>query len=289
MKKLKDILFLASQFLLPHHLVSRFAGILADSTAPLIRKPLIRLFARHFNISLAEAEIENPEEFSSFNDFFTRALKADARPINTDNNVWVSPVDAQVSQFGAIEDGQIIQAKKHNYSLTNLFGSDKEMASRYKGGSFMTLYLSPSDYHRIHMPRAARLVKTTFVPGRLYSVNQLTADNVRGLFAKNERLICEFESPDGNFTMVLVGAMIVASIETTWAGVIAPLRKRILQTDFKNIKPIAFEKGEEMGRFKLGSTVILTFEPDQINFEENIALNTKIKLGEAIAHKRNKV
>lgn len=288
MEKLKNTLFLASQFLLPHHLVSRLAGLFADSTLPVIRKPLIKLFARRFNISLDEAQIENPEEFTSFNDFFTRALKAEARPIDTASNGWVSPVDAQVSQFGAIESDQIIQAKKHNYSLSSLFGGDKEMARRYQGGSFMTLYLSPSDYHRIHMPKAARLVRTTFIPGRLYSVNQLTAESVSGLFAKNERLVCEFESASGNFTMVLVGAMIVASIETTWAGVIAPLRKRIMQTDFKNVKPIAFEKGEEMGRFKLGSTVILTFEPEQVSFEQNIAVNSKIKFGEAIGHDRDK-
>ncbi|TCS43042.1 archaetidylserine decarboxylase [Reinekea marinisedimentorum] len=288
MTQLKNALFLAAQFLLPHHLVSRLAGLLADSTLSAVRKPLISLFAKHFNISLAEAQIEDPDDFGSFNDFFTRALKPEARPVDSAADTWVSPVDGEVSQFGPIENDRVIQAKKHNFSLTTLFGGDKEMARRYDGGSFMTLYLSPSDYHRIHMPKAAKLVKTTFVPGRLYSVNQLTAENVSGLFAKNERLVCEFESASGNFTMVLVGAMIVASIETTWAGVVAPVQKRIVQTDFTSIKPVAFEKGEEMGRFRLGSTVILTFQSNQVNFEKNIALNSKIKMGEAIGQNCNK-
>jgi phosphatidylserine decarboxylase len=282
MKKLKDGLFLASQFILPHHLISRLAGFFAESTQPFIRKPLIRLFSKHFKISLEDAVIEDPDQFSSFNAFFTRALKPSARPIDPNTTTWVSPVDGEVSQFGVIENDQIIQAKNHHYSLTTLFGGDTEMAHRYENGQFMTIYLSPSDYHRIHMPQAARLIKTTFIPGKLYSVNQLTADKVGGLFAKNERLVCEFETDTGYFTMVLVGAMIVASIETTWSGVVAPMRKQIVQTDFKKIQPVSFVKGEEMGRFKLGSTVILTFEPKQLSFKATIGHGTRLKLGEAI-------
>lgn len=279
MKKLQNAAFLASQYLLPHHLTSRLIGRLADSQLSFIRKPLIRQFASHFEIDLSEAERTEQKDYSSFNDFFTRTLKTDARPICEEPGAWVSPVDATVSQFGEIQDGQIVQAKNHNYSVEQLFGGDRTMAQRYSDGSFITLYLSPRDYHRIHMPCDARLVKTTFVPGRLFSVNALTAQSVKGLFARNERLVCEFDSEMGRFTMVLVGAMIVASIETTWAGIVAPARRKIIQTDFENVRPIHFSKGEEMGRFRLGSTVIMTFEKNQMRFHESIKNSASLKMG----------
>lgn len=284
MDKLKNLLFLASQYLLPHHLTSRIVGTLAESEIAFVRKPLIRFFSKKFNISLEEAVVEDPNDFKCFNDFFTRELKPDARLIAPQPDEWSSPVDGEISQFGKIKKDQLIQAKNHNFSLSSLFGGDLEMASRYEDGDFMTIYLSPSDYHRIHMPLDATLIKTTFIPGRLYSVNQLTAETIDGVFAKNERLVCEFDSKAGKFTMVLVGAMIVASIETTWSGIVAPVQRKIEQTDLTSIKPIRFQKGDEMGRFRLGSTVIMTFEPEQMKFAEHLELATKVKMGESIGN-----
>jgi phosphatidylserine decarboxylase len=277
----KDTLFIAGQYLLPHHLFSRLVGILAESEWPWIRDPLIRFFLRRFDINLAEAEREQATDYHSFNDFFTRALKSDRRPIAGSAADWVSPVDGCVSQFGRIEAGRLIQAKGRDYSLRELLGGDTAMAEQFDQGEFATLYLSPKDYHRIHMPMAARLVKTRFIPGKLFSVNPLTADTVPRLFARNERLVCEFESPQGRFVMVLVGAMIVASIETTWSGVVAPWRRRIQEQTFDNPAP-ACDRGQEMGRFKLGSTVILAFEPGGIRWSEDIKQGASVSLGQRL-------
>ncbi|TXR54980.1 phosphatidylserine decarboxylase [Reinekea thalattae] len=282
---MKNALFLMAQFVLPHHAISRLAGALANCSWKPVRLGLIRLFSKRFKVSLAEAEISNLEQFANFNDFFTRALKPEARPIDARANQWVSPADGVISQLGEIDDGKILQAKQHNYSLLTLLGNDSEMAKRYHNGQFMTVYLSPKDYHRIHIPADATLVKTIHVPGKLYSVNQLTSETVNGLFAKNERLVCEFESAEGRFVMVLVGAMIVASIETRWAGVITPIKKQLSYADFSNAQPISFSKGDEIGRFRLGSTVIVAFEPNAINFAASLCAGSEIHMGQAIGEK----
>jgi phosphatidylserine decarboxylase len=279
---LKETSFLASQFLLPHHLVSRLAGSIAESELPFIKNPMMKFFLNRFGIDLSEAERTRISDYNNFNDFFTRALNAKARPIMGSKNDWISPVDAQISQVGSIEGGQLIQAKGKTFTLTELLGSDHTTSEHYQNGQFLTLYLSPKDYHRIHMPMAATLLKTTFVPGKLFSVNPLTANNVSRLFARNERLVCEFDSHQGRFIMVLVGAMVVASIETTWAGIVAPFQRRIQQQQF-NSQSISFAKGEEMGRFRLGSTVIMIFEENQMNWHEDIRTETKVRMGQLIS------
>lgn len=281
MKHIKDLSFLAAQYLLPHHLLSRFVGFFAESEAPFIRKPLMKFFLNRFGIDLSEAVHETIDGYRTFNDFFTRALKPDARTIEGDPSDWVSPVDACISQFGTIEKGQLIQAKGKAFSLSALLGGDTQTASHYQQGEFATLYLSPKDYHRIHMPQKAKLLKTTFVPGKLFSVNPLTADNVSNLFARNERLVCEFESDQGRFIMVLVGAMIVASIETTWSGIVAPFQRKIIQQQLAT-DALDFEKGEEMGRFRLGSTVIMVFEPNALTWDDSIKKDANVKMGQRL-------
>jgi len=278
---IKNSLFIASQYILPHHLVSRFVGVFAESEWPIIKKPLMTFFLNRFGINMKEAERESLDDYRNFNDFFTRALKPDARQLEGTEKDWISPVDACVSQFGTITDGQLIQAKGRDYSLTELLGGDSAAAEKYNGGEFITLYLSPKDYHRIHMPLKASLIKTTFVPGKLFSVNPLTAQTVPRLFARNERLICEFESEQGRFVMVLVGAMVVASIETTWSGIVAPFQRKITQHTFSS-KNLDFQKGEEMGRFRLGSTVIMAFEKDKMTWNEEIKNNANVKLGQQL-------
>lgn len=280
-KTITDLLFIIGQYLLPHHLVSRLVGFFAESHRSFIKRPLMKFFVRRFGIDMSEAERESLEDYQNFNDFFTRSLKPGIRPIEGEPSDWVSPVDARISQFGPIQDGQIIQAKGRTYSVTQLFGGDSEMAAHYQQGEFITLYLSPKDYHRIHMPLRARLIKTTFIPGRLFSVNPLTANSIDRVFARNERLVCEFESVRGRFTMVLVGAMVVASIETVWSGIVAPFKRRIVQRSYQE-PTLTFEKGEEMGRFRLGSTVILLIENNQISWHDDIGNEEIVRLGQRL-------
>ncbi|EAR09536.1 archaetidylserine decarboxylase [Reinekea blandensis] len=277
----QDRLFLAAQFLLPHQTLSRLIGWFAESEWPIIRMPLMRFFLKRYGIDLSEAQRTSLSDYRNFNDFFTRALATNARDLSSRPEAWLSPVDAAVSQFGKINEGQVIQAKGKSYSVEALLGGHAGMAERYNNGDFITLYLSPKDYHRIHMPRQAKLISTTFIPGRLFSVNPLTASHVDNLFARNERLVCEFESEAGRFVMVLVGAMVVASIETTWAGIIAPFQRRIVQQHF-NSQAIEFAQAEEMGRFRLGSTVIMLFEPGQIQWSNEIQPEATVKLGQPL-------
>jgi len=277
----KDRLFLTAQYALPHHAISRFVGYFAESEISFIKYPLMKFFLNRFGIDLSEAEREDIQQYSNFNDFFTRALKKNARTQEGDEHTWTSPVDGAISQFGAIEDGELVQAKGKNYSLTDLLGGDTSTAKHYAGGEFMTIYLSPKDYHRIHMPLNATLIKTTFIPGKLFSVNPLTARSVSNVFARNERLVCEFESSKGRFIMVLVGAMVVASIETTWSGIVAPFERKIVQQTLNNSE-LNFLKGEEMGRFRLGSTVVMAFEKDQICWNSQIKNDATLKLGQSL-------
>ena len=241
----------------------------------------MNFFLNRFGINLSEAEREQVNDYKSFNDFFTRALKPGIRPIEGENNEFVSPVDGAVSQFGTIHNKALIQAKGRTYRLIDLLGGDTAQAEKFAEGEFATLYLSPKDYHRIHMPIAGKLVKTTFVPGKLFSVNQLTAAHVPNLFARNERLVCEFETERGTVIMVLVGAMIVASIETVWSGVVAPFQRKISQHQFES-RQLDFTRGEEMGRFRLGSTVILLTQKDTLQWHEQIKKDAHIKLGQIL-------
>ncbi|WP_108126265.1 archaetidylserine decarboxylase [Saccharospirillum mangrovi] len=281
MSAFSERLFVASQYLAPHHLLSRVVGRLAASEWAPIRRSFIGLFARRFQVNMSEAERENLSEYRNFNDFFTRALKADARPLPTDANRLICPVDGAVSQAGAIEAGRIFQAKGRDYSLTELLGGDADQAKTFRDGRFATLYLSPRDYHRIHMPCDAQLIRTTFVPGRLFSVNGVTAEHVPNLFARNERLVCEFNTAKGRMILVLVGAMIVASIETVWAGIVAPAGSRIQHRHFGDAGP-SFKRGDEMGRFRLGSTVIAVFEAGALEWDAAISAGQPVRLGQPL-------
>lgn len=277
----KDRLFITSQYLAPHHLLSRCIGTLAESEFGPIRNTFIRQFAKRFDVDMSEAERESLDDYSNFNDFFTRALKANARPFPTAADTFACPVDGAVSQIGRIEDGRIVQAKGQSFSTIELLGGDAQQARYYQGGQFATLYLSPRDYHRIHMPCNGKLLRTTFVPGRLFSVNAVTADHVPRLFARNERLVCEFETDHGRMIMVLVGAMIVASIETTWAGVVAPYQRQIQQHHYDE-PDLRLSRGEEMGRFRLGSTVILLLPENSLSWSAELTPGVQVRLGQAL-------
>jgi phosphatidylserine decarboxylase len=278
---LKDRLFVASQYVAPHHALSRLTGTLAESEWGPLKRLFINTFARHFQVDMSEAERPDLGDFRNFNDFFTRSLRPGVRSFPENKDTLCSPVDGGVSQASTITDGRIIQAKNQSYSVAELLGGDDEQARRYRNGEFATLYLAPKDYHRIHMPCAGTLVSTTFVPGRLFSVNDSTAKAVPRLFARNERLVCEFDTERGRMVMVLVGAMIVASIETTWAGVVAPVRRQIQHLNYNNPQ-LSFSRGEEMGRFRLGSTVVMLFEHDALKWAESITPGQPIKLGQPL-------
>jgi len=268
-----DSLKVNLQYWLPKHLLSRLVGQLAAAKAGVVTTQLIDLFIRHFDVNMAEAEKPLASDYSTFNEFFTRPLKAGVRPICPDDDALIFPVDGAISQFGKIEEDQIFQAKGHHYSTTALLGGNARLAEQFQNGDFMTVYLSPKDYHRIHMPVKGTLSDMIFVPGELFSVNPLTTENVPGLFARNERVVCLFDTEVGKMAMVLVGATIVASIETVWAGTIAPAHQRVLHTPYGNtandaitLDAITLEKGDEMGRFKLGSTIVMLYEKDAIEF-----------------------
>ena len=282
---MKDRLFIFIQYITPHHLLSRLAGCLAECRISWLKNAFINAFVRHFQVDMSQARVEDPTAYENFNAFFTRALKDGARPLDPAPNAVICPVDGAISQLGPIESGRIFQAKGHNYSVLELLGGDAERAAPFMGGEFATIYLSPKDYHRIHMPLAGTLREMVHVPGRIFSVNTVTAQNVPELFARNERVVCLFDTERGPMAMVLVGAMIVASIETVWAGLITP-PKRILRSwryDEAARAPIHLEKGAEMGRFKLGSTVILLFGPEQVRWAEQLAALTPVCMGQSLA------
>ena len=280
---IKDRLFIASQYVLPQHLLSRAVGTLADAEMEWVKNPLIDLFIKQFGVNMSEAQRQTAGEFKSFNDFFTRELIDGARPIEGDASVLSSPADGAVSQLGEIVDGRVFQAKGQDYCLTELLGGDAQRAAPFMGGEFATIYLSPKDYHRVHMPMKGTLRDMIYVPGDLFSVNQVTAENVPRLFARNERVVCIFDTEKGPMAMVLVGAMIVAAVETVWAGHIAPPRRELKVTEYGAPTQVSLEKGAEMGRFKLGSTVILCHPKDTVKWSENLKAGTPLRMGEAIA------
>ncbi len=280
----RDLLFVLLQYLLPQRLLSRWAGNLAESRHPLIKESLIRLFMQKFAITLDEAERSAIEDYQSFNDFFTRSLKPGSRPLPVPGaRVLCSPADGVVSQRGAVSNGRIFQAKGQDFSLLELLGGDQESTERLQNGNFMTIYLSPRDYHRVHMPCAGRLIRMIHVPGELFSVNAATAQLVPRLFARNERVVCLFATDMGLMAVVLVGAMIVASIETVWAGRIAPRLAEIRQTDYPQTTVPTLAQGQEMGRFLLGSTVVLVMEPGRIDWLTAVQPESKLRMGEVIA------
>lgn len=283
---LLDTIKVKAQYWLPQHLLSRLAGRFAAANAGKLTTAAIRWFIRQYQINMAEAQQEEPAVYATFNQFFTRPLKPGMRPIDDTPTSLVFPADGAISQFGAIQHGRLLQAKNHNYTAASLLGGDPAKAQSYNNGSFITIYLSPSDYHRVHMPVTGTLTEMLYVPGKLFSVNPLTAEHVPDLFAINERVVCHFETEFGPMAMVLVGATIVASIETVWAGTVTPPTASEIhrwQYPAEGNGSIQLEKGAEMGRFKLGSTVILLFGEDAIQFSDALAEQDITRMGQLMA------
>jgi phosphatidylserine decarboxylase len=278
----RDRAFVGLQYLLPQHFLSRIVYRATRSTAPGFRNFLVRSFLRAFEVNMHEAIVPDPFAYPSFNAFFTRALRPGARAIDRSPEAIVSPVDGMVSQLGRIDANLLLQAKGHTYSLDALLAGDVALEQRFRGGEFATIYLAPFNYHRIHMPMRGRLESTTYVPGHLFSVNAVTARHVPELFARNERVICTFETDAGVVTMVLVGALFVGSMETVWAGEIAPARRRGVTRLESPTRAVVLERGEEMGRFNMGSTVIVLFEPGRTRWSESLAEGASVRLGERI-------
>ena len=271
------------QYLLPKQALTALAGALARRQAGVWTTRAIRWFVRRYRVNMAEAANPDIGSYASFNDFFTRALRADARALATAD--FICPVDGAISQFGAIDKDQIFQAKGHRYSTAALLG-DRALAARFDDGAFATIYLSPRDYHRIHMPCDARLRRMIYVPGVLFAVNPATARVVPGLFARNERVVCVFDTAHGPFVQVLVGATIVGSMATVWHGVVNPPRLRSIRSWSYDDVDIRLKQGDEMGRFLLGSTVVLLWPKDTLQFSPDWAAERPVHMGEAMASRR---
>jgi phosphatidylserine decarboxylase len=279
-----DRLAVLPQYLLPKQALTALAGRFARWQGGNTTTWVIRRFVARYQVNMAEAARPDVAAYPSFNEFFTRELKAGARPLAQAD--LVCPVDGAISQFGPVVGDQVFQAKGHSYSTTALVGGDAALAARFENGHFATLYLSPCDYHRIHMPCDGRLTRMVHVPGELFSVNPTTARGVPGLFARNERVVCVFEGPQGPFVLVLVGATIVGSMATVWHGVVNPPRPGTLREwryDGANDAPIALRQGDEMGRFLLGSTVVMLFPKGPLRFNPEWSPGRAIRLGEAMA------
>jgi phosphatidylserine decarboxylase len=292
----RDRLFIALQHALPQHFLSRLVLRLTRIRLRPVKNLLIRNFVRHFRPNMSEAAQPNPLLYPSFNAFFTRSLCHGARPIDIDPSVLTCPVDGTISQIGRLDGSRILQAKGHDYTLESLFDGSPEWATRFAGGTFTTLYLAPYNYHRIHMPLAGTLRAAWYVPGNLYSVNAVTANAVAGLFARNERVVCVFEEertlslerPPGAFAMVLVGALFVGSIATVWHGDVTPRspRHRVDLPLDASRAPLRLSKGAEMGRFNMGSTVILLLQPDMIEWLPKYLAGTTVEVGRMLARIR---
>jgi phosphatidylserine decarboxylase len=276
-----DRLFVASQYVLPKVALTANAGRLANIQGGPLTTRFIEWFVRRYGVNMQEAANPDMASYASFNEFFSRPLKAGARPLAQSD--WVSPVDGAISQFGAIQADQIFQAKGHQYTTRALVGGDAALAAQFQDGHFATLYLSPKDYHRIHMPCAGRLTRMIYVPGELFSVNPATARGVPGLFARNERVVCVFDTPFGPMVLTLVGATIVGSMATTWHGLVNPPRTRKVREWRYEGQDIDFKQGDEMGRFLLGSTVVMLFPKGGMRFNPNWQATGGIRMGEAMA------
>ena len=282
-RPVSDRLAVLPQYLIPKQALTILAGKLASKEAGGLTTSVIRWFVGRYNVNMAEAANPDIASYKSFNEFFTRPLKEGARP-QADAD-FISPVDGAISQFGPIERDQIFQAKGHGYSTTALVGGDRKLAEQFENGSFATLYLSPRDYHRIHMPCDGKLTRMIYVPGELFSVNPTTARGVPGLFARNERVVCVFESEFGPFVLTLVGATIVGSMATVWHGMVNPPRPGVVREWRYDEQNIVLKKGDEMGRFLLGSTVVMLFPKDTLAFNPDWAPTGAIRMGEAMGSK----
>ncbi len=280
-----DLLKSLPLYLLPHHALSRLMFTVTRCRAVWFKNTFIRWFTRRYKVNLQEAAGTRPQDFAHFNAFFTRALAPGARPIEGDENDVVSPADGCVSQCGRIENDTLLQAKGLRYRLDALLGGDTALADKFSGGHFATLYLSPRDYHRVHLPCAGILRETLYVPGRLFSVAPHTTRVIPDLFARNERLLAVFDTPHGAMAVILVGAVFVAAIETVWDGLVTPPhRRRIERKAFAADAP-RFERGDEIGRFNMGSTVILLFEKDRIVWDASLGPGRRLQTGRRIGRR----
>jgi len=269
---------------LPHHALSRFGGLIATLQTPKIKNWIINDFIQRYHVNMQEAERETAEQYQHFQDFFARHLKPGVRTIDPDTKTLVSPVDGRISEFGKIENGTLLQAKGRDYSLQSLLGSQHAsdpLSQAFLGGEFMTIYLAPPDYHRIHMPFPGKLIETRYIPGRLFSVNPKSVNKVDALFARNERLVAIFDTDLGKMAVIMVGAMLVASISTVWQGLVTPPHRS--QSEYRSISEnLFFNKGAELGHFNLGSTVILLFQQDAMRWHQDMQPNRVMRLGEGI-------
>ncbi len=278
----KEIFKIGLFFILPHHLISRLIYFITRLKGPFV-PPMIRWFIRRFKVDMSDATYENIKAYKTFNEFFTRDLKSGTRPVVAGKNMVASPADGTVSEAGNIEQGHIFQAKGHDYTALELLGGDQTMANYFKNGRFATIYLAPNNYHRLHMPLDAELKKMIHVPGRLFSVAPWTVRTIPRIFARNERVVCLFATGAGPLAMVLVGAINVAAIETVWSGLVTPPKgRKINDYDYSHTK-IRYSKGEEMGRFNMGSTVIL-LTAGNVEWLKKMHANQSVRMGELIGH-----
>jgi phosphatidylserine decarboxylase len=278
-------LFVALQYLLPQHSLSQLVHQLTRSRVPWLKNALIRGFVGRFHPDMRDAAQPDPLAFQSFNDFFTRALRAAARPADPDPAVLVSPVDGSISQLGRLDGSWLVQAKGHAYTLEALLAAEAACTDVFRGGAFATLYLAPFNYHRVHMPLSGTLRAAWYVPGQLFSVNATTAAGVPGLFARNERVVCVFAAGELSWALVLVGALFVGSLETVWHGEITPrsVRRRAELTLDASRASLTLAKGAELGRFNMGSTVILLLPPGRASWLAPLAPGSAIRVGQPLA------
>ena len=268
-------------YILPHHAISMLMFLGARIRWTPAKNMIIRIYTNLNPVKMHEAVEEDMFAYESLNAFFTRALKPECRPFDNNSDNWLCPVDGAVSQAQAIEDGRVFQAKGHDYSLLELLGGDETLAETFKDGNFATLYLSPRDYHRIHMPTTGTLKSMRYIPGRLFSVATFVVENIPRLFARNERCVCYFETEQGPMVMILVGAINVSAMETVWHGLINSEAKRIRYFDYSE-QDFTLQRGDEMGRFNLGSTVIV-LSTDNMQIDDDITAGREIKLGQCLA------
>jgi phosphatidylserine decarboxylase len=286
---LGDCLFAALQRCLPTHALSRVVHWFMRLEIAWLKNLVIRSFMAGFGITLKEAQVQDPAGFRSFNEFFTRALKTDARPLVGDPRTLVSPVDGRIYQLGRIESGRIFQAKGRHFDVTELLGGDARRAAPFLNGSFATIYLAPYDYHRIHAPLDCRLHEMVYVPGRLFSVNPTTARALPRLFARNERVACLFDTAAGPMALVMVGALFVGSIETVWAGEVTPPARAgvdVTQYPETGSSAVSLARGAELGRFNMGSTVILLFGPQAVEWSKTAQPDQPVRMGQGLGQVR---
>jgi len=279
---LNNFIRVLPQYLVPQHGLSRFAGWVSRCRVPWIKNWIVDRFIQRYQVDMSIAAQPDPHQYANFNSFFTRALRADARTIDPNTSVIISPVDGAISQVGNIEQNKLIQAKGFNYGVQQLVGGSKENAALFEGGKFITIYLAPKDYHRVHIPFAGRLTKMIFVPGKLFSVNPLTTSTVSDLFARNERVVMLFETTIGPMAVIMVGAMLVASISIAWEGIIAPAQGNAIKEWDYSQENKQFAKGAELGHFELGSTVILLFGANAINWVNSLHEEQAVQLGQKL-------